>query len=109
MVFPSSALTILHIYFSSISTLGFNFLPPAILLEKMAIEIAETLHKLDFQVGRKIKNMLSLQIIQVAIEGAIAIMVNRNCFQVQACPGPTAFKYVSSAIKPMRPLDQGNA
>ena len=53
------------------------------------------------------------------MEGTIAIRVNRNRLQVQACPGlrlaayasesATAFEYVSSAIKPMRPLDQGNS
>ena len=32
----------------------------------------------EFQVGRKIKNMLSLQIIQVAIEGIIAIKVKHK-------------------------------
>jgi len=53
------------------------------------------------------------------MEGTFAIRVNRNRLQVQACPGlrlaayasesATAFEYVSSAIKPMRPLDQGNS
>ena len=32
----------------------------------------------EFQVGRKAQNVLSLQIIQVAIEGIIAIKVKRN-------------------------------
>jgi hypothetical protein len=43
------------------------------------------LQQLEFQVGRKIKNMLSLQIIQVAIEGIVAIRVkcNRSEFNVQ--------------------------
>jgi hypothetical protein len=36
------------------------------------------LPQLDFQVGRKIKNMLSLQIIQVAIEGTFAIRVKET-------------------------------
>jgi hypothetical protein len=34
--------------------------------------------QLEFQVGRKIKNMLSLQIIQFAIEGIVAIRVKRK-------------------------------
>jgi hypothetical protein len=36
------------------------------------------LQQLDFQVGRKIKNMLSLQIIQVAMEGIFAIRVKET-------------------------------
>jgi hypothetical protein len=36
------------------------------------------LQQLEFQVGRKIKNMLSLQIIQVANKRIVAIRVKRN-------------------------------
>ena len=39
--------------------------------------------RLKFQVGRKSPNVLSLQIIQVAIKRIIAIWVKRNRSQVQ--------------------------
>jgi hypothetical protein len=63
------------------------------------------LHQFEFQVGRKTKNVLLLQIIQVAIEGIVAIKVKRNRSQVQACPGATALIHLSD-LKPMRPLDK---
>ena len=49
--------------------------------------------------------MLSLQIIQVAIEGMFAIRVKCNRSQVQACPGATALIHLGD-LKPMRPLDK---
>ena len=44
------------------------------------------MQQLEIQVGWKIKNMLSLQIIQVAIEGTVAIKVKCISSQIQ---GPT--------------------
>ena len=61
------------------------------------------LQQLEFQVGRKVKKMLSLQTIQVAVEGMVAIRVKCNRSQVQGSSfrvkDKESIKYPGSSLK----------